>query len=100
MKKNILHSRKFRHGSVSVALTVLIIAAVVIVNVIATALASRYSWMYIDMTSEKLYTLTDDAKELLSRSFVEIIAKRGDLNEKLPETNHGIAEAISRTSFT
>ncbi len=92
MKKNILHSRKFRHGSVSIALTVLIIAAVVIVNVIATALASRYSWMYIDMTSEKLYTLTDDAKELLSRSFVEIIAKRGDLNEKLPETNHGIAE--------
>ena len=47
MKKNLIHSRKFRHGSVAAALTVLIIAAVVILNVIASALAARYSWMYI-----------------------------------------------------
>ena len=91
MKKNFLHSRKFKHGSVSVALSALIIAAVVIVNVIATMLAANYSFMYIDMTSEKLYTLSDEAKELLDRSFVDIMQKRGELNEKLPETNHEVA---------
>ena len=91
MKKNLLSSRKFKHGSVSLALTVLIIAAVVIVNVIATALAANYSFMYIDMTSEKLYTLSDEAIELLDRSFVDIINKRGELNEELPKTNHEIA---------
>lgn len=98
MKKNILHSRKFRHGSVSVALAVLIIAAVIIVNVISTALAARYSWMYIDMTSQKLYTLSDDAIDLLDKSFVDIIEKRGELNEALPLTNHGIAEDNVKTA--
>ncbi len=98
MKKNILHSRKFRHGSVSVALAVLIIVAVVIVNVIASALAARYSWMYIDMTSQKLYTLSEDAIDLLDKSFVDIIEKRGELNEKLPLTNHGIAEDNVKTA--
>ena len=92
MKKNLIHSRKFRHGSVSVALTVLIIAAVVIVNVIASVLAARYSWMYIDMTSEQLYTLSDEAIELLDKSFIEIMEKRVELNEELPLANHGIAE--------
>ncbi len=92
MKKNLLHSRKFKHGSVSVALTALIIVAVVIINVIATALASNYAFMYIDMTSEKLYTLSDEAKELLDKSFVDIINKRGELNDELPKTNHGIAK--------
>ena len=98
MKKNLLHSRKFKHGSVSLALTVLIIAAVVIINVIATALAANYSFMYIDMTSEKLYTLSDEAKELLDRSFVDIINKRGELNEKLPLTNHDIAKENVKTA--
>ena len=92
MKKNLLNSRKFKHGSVSLALSVLIIAAVVIINVIATALASNYSFMYIDMTSEKLYTLSDEAKELLDRSFVDIMKKRGELNEELPLSNHEIAK--------
>ena len=92
MKKNLIHSRKFRHGSVSVALTVLIIAAVVIVNVIASVLAARYSWMYIDMTSEQLYTLSDEAIELLDKSFVDIMAKRVELNEELPLANHEIAK--------
>ena len=87
-----VHSRKFKHGSLSVALTVVIIAAVVIINVIASALAANYSWMYIDMTSEKLYTLSDECIDLLDKSFVEIIKKRAELNEALPLANHEIAK--------
>ncbi len=91
MKKNILHSRKFKHGSISVVLTVLIIAAVVILNVIASALAARYSWMYIDMTAEGLYTLSDEAIDLLDKSFVDLVEERKALNENLPKTNAEIA---------
>lgn len=91
MKTNLIHSRKFKHGSLSVALTIVILAAVIIINVIASALAANYSWMYIDMTSEKLYTLSDECIDLLDKSFVEIIAKRADLNKELPQANHAIA---------
>lgn len=53
-----MHSRKFRYGSASVALTCMFIAAVVIINVIFTALSQKFMW-YIDMTSEELYTVSD-----------------------------------------
>ncbi len=62
---NILHNKKFKHGSVSVVLVVVIIAAVILVNAIFTALARKNLW-YIDMTSESMYTLSDGAKELLA----------------------------------
>ncbi len=61
---NLLHTKKFRYGSVSLALTVAIIAAVILVNAIFTALSNKFLW-YIDMTSEQIYTLTDDAKTIL-----------------------------------
>ncbi|MBE6702715.1 MAG: hypothetical protein E7585_04810 [Ruminococcaceae bacterium] len=62
----ITQSKKFRHGSVSVALTVAIIAAVILINAIFTALFERFTW-YIDMTAEQIYTLSDEAKELLDK---------------------------------
>ena len=65
---NILHSKKFKHGSVSIALVIVIIAAVILINAIFTALAQKYLW-YVDMTSESMYTLTDAAKTLLSENF-------------------------------
>ena len=44
MNKSFMHSRKFRYGSVSVALTAAFIAAVVIINVIFTALSNKFMW--------------------------------------------------------
>lgn len=58
MNRSFMHSRKFRYGSASVALTCMFIAAVVIINVIFTALSQKFMW-YIDMTSEELYTVSD-----------------------------------------
>ena len=63
---NFLHTKKFRHGSLSVALTVIIIAAVILVNAIFTALTDKYLW-YIDMTPEPRFTLSDEAKALLDQ---------------------------------
>lgn len=62
---NYLRSRKFKYGSVATAFTVAFIAIVVIFNIIFTALASKYMW-YIDMTEEQLFTLSDEAKEIMS----------------------------------
>ena len=65
---NILHSKKFKHGSVSLALVIVIIAAVILVNAIFTALSDKYLW-YVDMTADSIYTLSDAAKELLAAEF-------------------------------
>lgn len=61
---NILKNKKFRYGSVSVALTIVIIAAVILLNAIVTALVGKYN-LYLDMTVEELFTLSDEAKSLL-----------------------------------
>ena len=61
---NVFQSKKFRHGSVSLALTVVVVAAVILVNAIFTALANKFLW-YIDMTTEQVFTLTDNAKDIL-----------------------------------
>ncbi len=58
-------SRKFKYGSVATLFTVAFIAIVVIFNIIFTALASKYLW-YIDMTEEQLFTLSEEAKEIMS----------------------------------
>lgn len=59
-----LHGKKFRYGSVSVALTVVVVAAVILFNAAFTALARRNLW-YIDMTPEPRFTLSDAAKSYL-----------------------------------
>ena len=65
MKTNLLKSKKFKYGVAGTALTVAFIAVVVIFNVIITALGQKYMW-FVDMTEEKLFSLSDEAKEILS----------------------------------
>ncbi len=62
--KNIFQSKKFRYGSISVALVAVIIAAVILVNAIFTALSNKFLW-FIDMTPNRMFTLSDSAVELL-----------------------------------
>ncbi len=59
------HTKKFRHGSISIALTVIVIAAVILINAIFGALSEKYLW-YIDMTPEPRFTLSEEAKLLLN----------------------------------
>lgn len=76
-KGSFFRSRRFRHGSAAVLLTALLIAAVVILNVIFSALSQKYMW-YTDMTTEKLYTLSDEAIALMDESFKTVAAERGE----------------------
>jgi len=65
MMNSFTQSRKFKYGSVATAFTIAFIAIVVIFNIIFTALANKYMW-YIDMTEEQTYTLSEEAKEIMS----------------------------------
>ena len=64
MKKTSVNSRKLRYGGVTAALTALIVAAIILFNVIFTALANKFTW-YLDLTPDFLYTLSDACKNLI-----------------------------------
>ncbi len=53
--------RNLKYGSLSVTITVIFVALVIVLNVIATSLSSVYGW-YTDMTSAGLYSLSDPFK--------------------------------------
>jgi len=64
MKLKSATSRKLRYGGVTAILTACIIAVVIIVNVIFSALAQKLLW-YADLTPEMMFTLSDNAIDLL-----------------------------------
>lgn len=66
-----MRTRRFRYGSMSVAITALLIAAILLANVIVTALANKYLW-YIDMTKESMFTVSDPCFALLDETFTAL----------------------------
>lgn len=64
MDQNNGSHRKLRHGAVSIAVTSGVIALVLLLNILFTVLCNQGLWI-TDMTSPELYTLSDDAKNLL-----------------------------------
>ena len=73
MKSSIFKSRKFTYGSMSLVFCIFFIAIVIVFNAIFSSLAMKYNW-YTDMTGEKVFTLSDEAKEYIAdvKSDVEI----------------------------
>ncbi len=60
MKNSAFSSRKFKYGSLSVIMTCVVIAAVMIFNGVFKLLADKYLW-YTDLTRDEIYTLSDAA---------------------------------------
>jgi len=58
-------SRNLKYGSTAVIVTIVLIAAIVMLNVIFTALTNKYAF-FTDMTENNTYTLSDEVKEVLS----------------------------------
>lgn len=56
--------KALRHGSVTVALTVLILAVIILLNAIVTSLALRFGW-YINMNPTQHYPVTDTCYDYL-----------------------------------
>ena len=67
--KNKIKKRSFRFGAEAIAITVLTIAAIVILNVAFTALCYRYAW-YSDMSSDVQYKISDDCKEYIESAVI------------------------------
>ena len=65
--------KALRHGSVTVALTVLILVVVILLNASVTTLAMRYGW-YINMNPTLLYPVTDTCYDYLD----EFVIPRAD----------------------
>ena len=67
MKLKASTGRKLRYGGTSVAITALIIAAVIIFNVVFSLLVQRFRW-YIDLTPDLHFTISDECYELIEES--------------------------------
>jgi len=63
-KRSFWKNPKFKFGATATALTISFVALVIIINVIFSALATSYLW-YIDMTKEKMYTISESTLMLL-----------------------------------
>ena len=58
-------SRNLKYGSTAMILSAVLMAAIVLVNFVFSALSSKYAF-YTDMTSTMNYTLSDEVKTVLS----------------------------------
>ena len=58
-------SRNLKYGTTSVIVSVVLIAAIIMVNFVFSALSSKYAF-YTDMTTHQTYTMTKELREVLS----------------------------------
>ncbi|MBP7177201.1 MAG: GldG family protein [Thermoclostridium sp.] len=94
MKNEFLNKRSLRLGSYSVALTVIVIAAVVILNAIVGATQIR-DRLKIDLTGQKMYTIGEETDKVLKElnQDVEII---GLFDQSEPNQYDQVVEFIKQ----
>ena len=61
---NTASKKALRHGGVTVALTVLVVLAIILLNASVTSLAMRYGW-FVNMNPTLLYPVTDTCFDYL-----------------------------------
>ncbi len=64
MENKTLKTRKFKYGSVAILFTVVVIAAVVVGNVVLSALTQKFS-LYVDMTTSDLFSVSEDCDRVI-----------------------------------
>lgn len=62
-KKSKMDSRRFRYGSMATAITAVVAVLVVVLNVVVSLLADRFP-INIDLTQNKLFSLSDNSVEI------------------------------------
>ena len=71
-EKNAANSKKLRHGMMSTALTVVFIAVVVMINIVATVLFDRYP-ITIDLTKDNIYSISEESEEYVKKIDTDVI---------------------------
>lgn len=64
-------SRSFKRTTLNTALSIVVIATVIVLNIIVSALAHKYYW-YIDMTQNSVFKLSDEAIALVQNVDAEV----------------------------
>ena len=98
MKLKASTGRKLRYGGTSIAITALVIAAIIIVNVVFSLLTERFRW-YADLTPDLHFTISDECFDLLENgsdnakgeSPIKMIDKFREENAKYNSEN-GLSE--------
>lgn len=74
-------SRKFRYGTLSTVLTLVVVAAVVLVNVVAGLLNDRFP-LNLDLTSDKLFTLSEESRQVAQSidADIDVVVFAGEEN--------------------
>lgn len=76
MKKT--RMKKLRYGGVALAVTVLVVCATVILNVIAAMLSARYEWMYVNMNVNTVYSISDNCRDYVEEYVVSEVDARNE----------------------
>ncbi|MBQ5602545.1 MAG: Gldg family protein [Clostridia bacterium] len=63
---NLVKRKKFKYGSLAVGLTAAVVAFIIILNAVFSALANHYFW-YFDMTSGQIYQLSENTTKYLDK---------------------------------
>ena len=58
-------STRFRHGSMATVMTVIFFVFIVLLNMAVMKMKDRYSFMSVDMTEDRRYTLTAETEKLI-----------------------------------
>ena len=74
MKLKASTGRKLRYGGTSVAITALVIAAIIIVNVVFSLLTERFRW-YADLTPDLHFTISEECFQLIEESDEDVREK-------------------------
>lgn len=69
--------QKLRYGSASFGIVAAVLAVVLLLNIGLSVLCSAQRW-YLDMTTEPLYTLTEEADNLLASTIASANANRAE----------------------
>lgn len=66
------NTKKIKHGTMSTALTVVFIAMLVMINVVATMIFERYP-VTIDLTKDKIYSMSEESEEYVKKVDVDVL---------------------------
>ena len=76
-KGKLFSSRKFKFGAVAAVFTALFIAAVILFNVIVSAVDSKYS-LYFDLTQDQIFSISENTEEIVKHQFDAYREKNGE----------------------
>lgn len=66
------NSKQLKHGMMSTVLTIVFIAVVVLINVVATILFDRYP-ITLDLTSDKIYSISEESEEYVKKIDTDVL---------------------------